>query len=153
MANEILIYANHEVARRYRRTMDKYGFSSLTPALALGAAGMYLNMHWLFYILPGIFLLMALFAFSSRNSMLKDADERLLVFRFTSNGWYRNESPVLYRWEDFKSVEFQERAINFHEAKQHKIVSCEISPMLMTESEFEKVERWIRQHLPNHMKP
>ena len=85
--------------------------------------------------------------------MLKDADERLLVFRFTSNGWYRNESPVLYRWEDFKSVEFQERAINFHEAKQHKIVSYEISPMLMTDSEFDKVERWIRQHLPNHMKP
>ena len=85
--------------------------------------------------------------------MLNDARDGLLVFRFTYDGWYRNENEVLYRWEDFERVEFKERAINFHEAKQHKIVSYEISPMLMTDSEFDKVERWIRQHLPSHMSP
>ena len=43
--------------------------------------------------------------------MLNDARDGLLVFRFTYDGWYRNENEVLYRWEDFKQVEFKERGI------------------------------------------
>lgn len=83
--------------------------------------------------------------------MLSDVQNGLLVFRFTPEGWYRNEQTVLYRWEDFKRVEFAERAITFYEAKQHKIHSFQISPMLMTDSDFDKVDRWIRAHIPAHM--
>ena len=153
MANEILIYANHEVARRYRQKMDGRGLTYLAICLISVAAWKYWNLESLFGIIPGIFLLMTLLMFWSRNSMLNDARDGLLIFRFTYDGWYMNESKVLYRWGDFKRVEFKERAIIFHEAKQHKIVSATISPMLMTDSEFDQVERWIRQHLPNHMKP
>ena len=153
MANEILIYANHEVARRYRQKMDIYGLICLAIFLISVATWKYWNLESLFGIVPGIFLLMSLLMFWSRNSMLNDARDGLLVFRFTYDGWYMNESKVLYRWGDFKRVEFKERGIIFHEAKKHKISSSIISPIWMTESEFEKVERWIRQHLPNHMKP
>jgi len=96
---------------------------------------------------------LAALSFLSKDSMLNDADNGKLMFRFTPEGWYRNESLVLYRWEDFKRVEFLDRAITFHEAKQHKIHSLTISPMLMTDTDFDKAERWIRQHLPEHMQP
>lgn len=153
MSRELLIYADYDVALRYQLKMQKSCRINLSIAAVILALSLLPNMvGFLFYVIATIFLLLAGLAFYSRNSMLKDAEAGLLMFRFTPEGWYRNEKPVLYRWEDFKRVEFQDRAITFQQSKQHKILSSTISPMLMTEANYDKVEQWIREHLPDHMK-
>ena len=154
MSQHLLIYANYEVAVQYQQKMD----NSVLVCTFMGAVILAIRISTdilpiLFYILACIFLLMGALSYYSRNSMLNDFENGLLVFKFTPEGWYRNEQPVLYRWEDFKRVEFAERSITFFEAKQHKIHSSEISPMLMTDNDFDKVDRWIRKYIPAHMQP
>ena len=121
MANEILIYANHEVARRYRQKMDIYGLICLAIFLISVATWKYWNLESLFGIVPGIFLLMSLLMFWSRNSMLNDARDGLLVFRFTYDGWYMNESKVLYRWGDFKRVNLRSARSSFMKQNNTKL--------------------------------
>ena len=154
MSRQLLIHANYDVAVRYKRKMDK---SALICAF-IGAAILTISLipdisRIPFYFLASIFLLLGTVSYWSRGSMLKDVHNGLLVFRFTPEGWYRNEQSVLYRWEDFERVKFAKRTITFFEAKQHNIASVQISPMLMTESDFDKVDDWIRKHIPAHMKP
>jgi len=153
MTRELLIYTNHDVALRHKRNMEKRFQVHLTIAAIILALSLIPKISGFFlYLFAGSFMLLAGLCYYSKDSMLNDAENGLLMFRFTPEGWYRNERSVLYRWEDFKRVEFLDRAIVFHEAKQHKIHSSTISPMLMTDNDFDQVERWIRQYLPENMK-
>lgn len=154
MDKHLLIYASYDVAVRYKRQMDRSTLLCAFAGTAILTANFFTDISPIpFYLFAGIFLLFGAISCWSRNSMLNDVQNGLLVFRFTPEGWHRNEQSVLYRWEDFKRVEFAERAITFYEAKQHKIHSSTISPMLMTDSEFDKVDSWIRTHIPAHMQP
>ena len=154
MSQHLLIYANYDVAVQYQRKMDKSALvCTFIGAVILALCFLADILLIPFYILAGIFLLMGAISYYSRNSMLNDFENGLLVFKFTPEGWYRNERPVLYRWEDFKRVEFADRSITFFEAKQHKIHSSQISPMLMTDNDFDKVDRWIRKYIPAYMQP
>ena len=154
MSRQLLIYANYDVAIRYKRKMAKDAFVWALIGTAILAIGLMPDISGIpFYFLAGIFLLLGALSYVSRNSMLTDVQNGLLVFRFTPEGWYRNESSTLYQWEDFERVEFAERAITFYVAKRHKLSSSQISPMLMTDSDFDKVDHWIRKHIPAHMWP
>ena len=153
MARELRIYTDYDVALRYKRKMERSFLINFSLAAAIILLSRYLNISKIpFYVVSSIFLLIAGLSYYSRNSLLKDAEAGLMVFRFTTEGWYRDEGSVLYRWEDFKRVDFHDRAITFYEAKQHKIHSTTISPMLMTDVDFDKAEQWIRQYLPSHMR-
>ena len=148
MARELRIYTDYDVALRYKKKMERSFLINFSLAAAIILLSRYLNTSKIpFYVVSFIFLLMAGLSYYSRNSLLKDAEAGLMVFRFTTEGWYRDEGSVLYRWEDFKRVAFHDRAITFYEAKEHKIHSTTISPMLMTDADFDKAEQWIRQYL------
>ena len=154
MSRQLLIYANYDVAIRYKRKMDKSAYVCGFIGTAILAIGLIPDISPVpFYLITGVFLFIGAISYWSRDSMLKDVQNGLLVFRFTPEGWYRDEKPVLYRWEDFKRVQFADRSITFFEAKQHKLHSSTISPMLMTDSEFDKVDHWIRKYIPAHMRP
>jgi len=137
MNRELLVYANYDVAIRYKQKMKRDALICLLIGIAAFLLGlMYTRANIMLYFVAIVCLCLGALSYLSKDSMLNDVDNGLLVFKFTTEGWYRNESPVLYRWDDFKRVEFADRAIIFFEAKQHNIHSSVISPMLMTDSDF-----------------
>ena len=104
------------------------------------------------HIVAAIFFALAGLLFWSRNSLLNDAEKGLVTFRFTPEGWFRDEKSILYRWEDFKKVEFNDRCITFYNSKKHRIHSASITPMLMTDFDFDRVEKWIKRYIPDSLR-
>ena len=149
MGKELLIKADHDVALKYKEDMERSALLSFLIGCAFVIAGRY---SFPLYLISVVCFILALISFRSRNAMLKLADKYIDIFRFTPEGWYRGHETTLYRWQDFKKVEYSDRCITFRFSKKHRIHSYAISPMLMTDSDFDKAKRWIEEHLPEHLK-